>query len=486
LRRRRAPRSISYLAISRDFGTPRGAARRGARGTSLAIHWRMTSTRALLALLVAGIVTCQVGCAAEAEEDDTDQSADAITGGRIVVRQFGSPGTTIGKWGYDIKQPGRARALKPALAKEIFGDIGMNLLRIPVLAAEAHPSKGVGNIRRGEYADHLEAIKNVKAVKPGVDVFASLRLLGDKSFPGWVKDGGDVSAAKYAELLQDYLAFMKENGVTIDWLGIDNERKFNEGNITPAKYNAIVSDVKAWCRKNDVKVPGFVAAEDYGAAENIPWLQNLAETPAQFQHADAVGVHSYSKHRTPAYVGDLERLGKNDRGKALWDTELHWNDRDDDDAVRFDDIKAGMLLTMDHFDVGFRALSWWAFQPRSMKTKSAHVMSELVATTVGAATLATDDVDGKAPAMGKLNSRAFKNGPNQVTVWVANFDNKDHKSLWTEIANQKVAAASYVQWSAGGPDAGKTGNASLVKKNDACFSMNYPSNTITRVSVTLK
>lgn len=453
-------------------------------GMSLAISLRMTSKRASLAFLVAGVVLGQVGCAAETDEEDTEQSADAITAGRIVVRQFGSPGTTIGKWGYDVKQDGRSRAMKPALAKEIFGDIGMNLLRVPIRAIDAHPSKG--NVKRGEYADDIDAIKIVKAAKPNVDVFASVKLLGARSFPAWVKDGGDVVAARYAELIEDYLATMKAEGITIDWLGVDNERKFNEGNITPAKYNAIAADVKQWCRNHDVKVPGFIAAEDYGAAEDIPWLQNLAQTPQGFQHVDHVGVHAYSKHRTAGYVDALERLGKNDRGKGLWDTELHWNDRDDDNAVRFDDIKAGMLLTMDHFDVGFRGFTWWAFQPRSAKTKAAYVMSELVASTVGAATLPTDDMDGKAPANGKLNSRAFKNGAHEVTVWVANFDNKDHKSLWTEIVNQTVTAASYVQWSSNGPDAGKTGTANVVAKNKSCFAMTYPSNTITRVTVTVK
>lgn len=446
----------------------------------------MTTRSTSLAVLVAAVVTAQVGCAADVNEEDTEQSSDAITGGRIVVRQFGSPGTTIGKWGYDIKQDGRSRALKAGLANELFVEIGMNMLRVPVRAIDAHPSKGAGNIRRGEYADDIQAIKVAKAARPSIDIFASVKLLGDHSFPGWVKDGGEVNAAKYAELLEDYLAFMKSEGVTVDFLGVDNERKFNEGNITPAKYNAIVSDVKQWCRNHDVKVPGFIAAEDYGAAEDIPWLQNLAQTPAGFQHVDNVGVHSYSKHRTAGYVDALERLGKNDRGKGLWDTELHWNDKDKDDDVRFDDIKAGMLLTMDHFDVGFRAMSWWAFQPRSRKTKAAYVMSELVSSTIGAAVLPTDDMDGKAPAMGKLNSRAFKNGAREVTVWVANFDNKDHKTLWTEIVNQTVTAASYVQWSSGGADAGRTGSASLVTKNKSCFSMTYPSNTITRVTVTVK
>ncbi len=444
----------------------------------------MIFKRASLLVALASLVITQMGCAADTS-DDTNQTEDELTNGRIVVKQFGSPGPTLGKWGYDIKQDGRAKSLKPALANEIFNEIGMNLLRIPVRAIDGHPSQGVDNIKKAAYADDLEAIKNVQAAKPSVDIFASLKLLGDKTFPGWVKDGGDVNAAKYAVLIENYLAFMKSNGVTVDWLGVDCERKFNEGNITPAKYNAIVSDVKAWCKANGVKVPGFIAAEDYGPTEDTGWLQNLWQTAAKFSNVDHVGVHIYSKHRDAAYVAAMGTLAKNDHGAGLWDSEVHWNDLDGN-GTHFDDSKAGILSAMDHFDVGFRAMSWWAFQPRSMKTKSAYIMSELVSSTNGAASLPTDDMDGKSVAMNKFNSRAFKNGPNQVTLWVANFDNKDQKKQVAEISNQKVASATYVQWSSGSADAGKTGAATVVAKDPSKFTMNYPANTITRVTVLLK
>jgi O-glycosyl hydrolase len=294
-----------------------------------------------------------------------------------------------------------------------------------------------------------------------------------------------VTAGKYAALLENYLAFMNDHGVTVDWLGVDNERRFNEGNITPAKFNAIVDDVKGWCKSHGLKVPGFIAAEDYGPSEDTPWLQDLWQSPAKFSNVDHVGVHIYSKHRNAGYVDAMHTLANNDHGQGLWDTEFHWNDLDDD-GVHFDDVKPGMLSAMDHFDLGFHAMSWWAFQPRSMKTKSAYIMSELVASTSGASTLPTDDMDGKDVAMNKFNSRAFKNGPHQVTLWVANFDDKDQKAQATEIAGQTVTSASYLQWSPSSAAAGKTGSASVKPQEPSRFAMSYPANTITRVTVTLK
>lgn len=447
-----------------------------------------TRTPASFAFALASIVAAtSLGCVADDSSEDIGESSDALTNGRIVVRNLANPtGPTLAKWGYDIKQPGRSKALKPALAKEIFGDIGMNMLRVAVRAIDGHPARGMNNIAAGAYKEDLEAIENATAARPGLAIFASLKLLGDKTFPAWVKDGGDVNAGKYAELIEDYLAYMKSKGVTVDYLGVDCERKYNEGNITPAKYNEIASDVKAWCKANGVKVPSFIGAEDYGPVEDLGWLQNLWDSPQKFEHVDHVGVHIYSKHRTAAYVDAMGRLANSDHGKGLWDSEVHWNDLEKDGDTRFDDIKLGMLSAFDHFDVGFRAMSWWAFQPRSNKTKSAFIMSELVESTMGAAPLATDDMDGKAVAMNKFNSRAFKNGPNKVTVWVANFDNKDQKGQITEIANRTVQSATYVQWSSSSADAGKTGTASLAPKDKSCFSMSYPSNTITRVTVNLK
>ncbi|MDB4942719.1 MAG: hypothetical protein JWP97_2253 [Labilithrix sp.] len=440
-----------------------------------------------LLLAAAGVVaSTQAGCAAPTDDEDSESSAEALTGGRIVVRGFGSPGSQVGKWGYDIKQDGRSKAMSPALAKEIFVDIGMNMLRVPVRAADAHPARGVENIKVGEYAEDIDAIKTVMAARPGVEIFASVKLLGPKSFPGWVKDGGEVDAGKYSALLESYLAFMASKGITVDWLGVDNERRFNEGNITPGKYNAIVANVKAFCREKNLKVPGFIAAEDYGPGEDVPWLQNLWQSNAQFQHVDHVGVHIYSKHRDAGYVAQMQRLTQADHGKGLWDSELHWNDQNDDDNVGFDDIKSGMLTAFDHFDDGYKAVSWWAFQPRSRGSKSAYVMSELVSSTIGANNLPTDDFDGKAPAMGKLTSRAFKNGPNEVTLWVANLDDKDRKDQKTEIANQKVAGAAYVQWSSSSRPEGRSGNASLAKKDKSVFAMDFPANTITRVTVSVK
>jgi O-glycosyl hydrolase len=449
------------------------------------VHFAKTSQALALGLLVA---FSSIGCAADDEEEDVSESAEAITNGRIVVRQFGSPGPAVGKWGYDLKQDGRSKNLKPALAKEIFAEnrIGMPLVRVAIRAADGHPDRGVEQIARGAYAEDIDAIKTAKEARNDLEVFASLKLLGDETFPAWVKDGGQVNANAYAVLLENYLAFMKAEGITVDWLGVDNERKYNHGGITPAKYNAIVADVTAWCKDRGVKVPGFIAPEDYGPVEDTGWLNDLWQTPAKYDRVDKIGVHIYSKHRDAAYVDAMERLSNITRGKRLWDSEFHWNDLDKDGDVLFDDIKKGMLSAFDHFDLGFQSTTWWAFQPRSRGTKASFVMSELVASTIGAQTLPTDDGDGKGVAGNKLNTRAFKTGAKEVVVWVANFGGKDRKDQWTAIENQQLASASFVQWSPTSAAKGKDGNAKVVAKNPSCFAMTFPENTITRVKVTLK
>lgn len=431
------------------------------------------------AALVAVLLTA---CAAELPGEEEGETSSAVKDAEIVVRGFDDGGAKVKSWGYDVKQDGAARKLKPALAKEVFGDVGMNLIRVAVRATVGHPKKG--DVTGSAYADDLEAIANAKAVRPGLAVFASLKLLGKETFPGWVKTGGEVDAPTYAELLEDYLAFMKAKGVTIDWLGVDCERKWNEGNITPAKYVTIVNRVTAWAKQNDVKVPGFIAAEDYGPGDTASWANQLANQ-GDFSLVDRLGVHLYSKHREPSYLDKMDDVMNASRQKGLWDSELHWNDLDDD-GVKFDEIKSGMLLAFDHFDRGFESMTWWAFKAPSEGTKSANVQSELVRSTVGASVLATSDGSGNdRMATNTLSARGFKNDETHATVWVLNFG-AARKGEITQIGGQKVASASYVQWTSTSAVGGAKGNASLVGKNAAAFRMDYPAGTITRVSVTLK
>ncbi len=445
----------------------------------------MTFSRAAFALAIAGLLA--TGCAPSSDVDDiedADDSFDAVTPDGNIHVQFGNPGAGVNSWGYDIKQGGRSEAMTPELAQEIFVDTGMNMLRIAVRAKEGHPARGVSEIVKNAYKHDLAAIAIVRAARPDVKIFASLKLLADETFPGWVESGGKVNADDYATLLQNYLAYMNQKNVTIDVLGIDCEQRFNKGGINPAKYNAIVSKVRSYAQANGLKVPDFVGAEDYGPSYDIPWLKNLAQTADGFKNVDHVGVHLYSKHRDAAYADSIHALAQLDHGKGLWDTEFHWNDLDEN-GTTFKDVKPGMLLAMDHFDAGFHSMTWWAFQPRSMGIKSAHIMSELVQTTIGAKVLPTNDMDGVNNTMNKFNSRAFKNGPKQVTLWVANYGNgqPDQK---TEVGSQDVASASFVRWSSTSPIAGVKGEAKVKKKKPNTFEMDFPADTITRVTVLLK
>ncbi len=61
----------------------------------------MIGNRASLALVLAGLALAlaPVGCADDDSTEDIGESSQALTNGRIVVRQLGSAGPTIAKWG---------------------------------------------------------------------------------------------------------------------------------------------------------------------------------------------------------------------------------------------------------------------------------------------------------------------------------------------------------------------------------------------------
>lgn len=153
----------------------------------------------------------------------------AQTGGEIIVYPHIQK-QLFTDWGYDIKQPGKAVALSNNLISQIFIGDGMDVLRVPVYARDGHPAEGV--VTDEAYTitnDIIGAILRVKAIKPSVKIFASLRLEGSDTFQSWMLDGtGKVDSVQLAKMDSDYLVYMKSKGIRIDILGVDNEMEFKK------------------------------------------------------------------------------------------------------------------------------------------------------------------------------------------------------------------------------------------------------------------
>lgn len=275
----------------------------------------------------------------EEENPDPDIIPDRPAQSTIT---FDNPGELIDIFFYDIKQGNRN--LKNANeANEIFNIDDANGLRIPIRGEDnipAHPSAGtvVDNL----YTDILTSINlatQARAGKP-LKIFASKKLQGQTSFPSWVKDANGIIPAQYAILLADFIEFMNSKNIKIDYLGIDNEFVYNEGNITPQKYAQTIAELRILATARGFDMPLLVGYEDSGP-DKRNWVKNLIDN-GWGDTMDIYGTHYYPQFRPKdKLINDLALIGN----RPFWSTEPHWDKKAD--VNDFDEAEAGMV----HFGI---------------------------------------------------------------------------------------------------------------------------------------
>lgn len=359
-----------------------------------------------------------------------------------IVIQAATTRPIITDFGYDVKQPGKAKAFTAEDAKDIFGTDGFTCLRIPIWGDVAHPAHpAAGKIVADFYEPVLNAMKLARAVKPDVLFFASKRLEGKESWPDWTKDANGVIVGKYTAMLTDYLSFMHKKGFKIDVLGIDNEGEYNEGNVTPEKHKEIVAGVKEFCTTNNIPMPKIIGPETYGPKPK--WFAQLFRIGGK-DSLDIGGTHYYPKWRkAEKFATWAKRAG----GIPLWHTELHW-DKLDAPLDLLDEAERAIATLFDCTDHGATGFVWWAFHRTGVKGE---IQSAISSSLVRAAPITVNDGN---PGMkyGSLFTRAFRKG-NTITLWAVN---NSANAINSEIKIHGAAVsgnASVQQWTITGSSA---------------------------------
>ncbi|MEJ6951443.1 glycoside hydrolase family protein [Natronospora cellulosivora (SeqCode)] len=359
----------------------------------------------------------------------------------------------ISYWGYDIKMLNVVSGLSASYAEELFLEDGFNVLRVPILAIPAH-ILGPGKIMESRkyeqdynstYDEINAAIKRVLAVRNDVKIFASLKLWGQETFPEWVKDNNNnVIPAKYAILLMDYLEFMDENNIPIHVLGIDNERRFNEGNITPYRFKEIVDELNKLAKDRGIELPKILGPADYHPRAN--WLSDFMEN-AWGDRLDIVATHYYPNWRDR----DLDRFMNftkiaRDNNKPLWHAEVHghWGQHNPP-GRNFIDLAEGSLITIfDSIDQGFSGFVWWAY----MRDESirGQISRKIVQSTINSRPLEIEGFTDNPLVFGEFNTRAFRQD-NDILIWVLNNRESQQEKYIFELANYLIAGpVTYIQW----------------------------------------
>ena len=250
-------------------------------------------------------------------------------------------GPTIERWSWDLKGS-RGHTDTPQEAQLLYGDVQANLVRIPVESIW-HNSDGTLDPSH-QYGQILESIHNIQAVNPDVEVFASIRLRGATTFfgpttdPGWLIQGTQAWPVEqgqifsntvdkpnpefYSQLWADAIDFFADNGVNIDYIGLNNK---SELALDAARYVDSVDQLNAELTNRGYDTADFqyVGAEAFGPNGTINFLQDI-NSLGRLDTIDVVGSHQYyfqSNHQ-----GELwQTIAEQAPGRELWHTEVHLN-----------------------------------------------------------------------------------------------------------------------------------------------------------------
>ncbi|GAB3111811.1 hypothetical protein GCM10027160_13160 [Streptomyces calidiresistens] len=298
------------------------------------------SRRALLAtmgalpvLMAATPASADSGAPSTASETDVlvDPSAE-----RQTIRGFGGMNHT--SWIGD---------LTPAQRDTAFGNgegqLGFSVLRIPIPEDRAHWSREVATARR--------------AIEHGAIVFASpwnppahmveTFARGNQSNARRLRH--DMYGA-YARHLDDFNGFMRDNGVNLYALSVQNEPDYAHDWTwwTPA-------EMVRFLRENAGSIGTRVIAP-----ESFQYVKSFSDPilndPAALANMDILGAHLYG---TPYGNFPYPLFREKGRGKELWMTEVYHPNSSDSADLWPQALDVGQHIHHSMVDAGFQTYVWW-------------------------------------------------------------------------------------------------------------------------------
>ncbi len=389
-------------------------------------------------------------------------------------------GKLIDAFFFDLKGwPDRTNTVEKATA--YFVNDGMNGIRISIygdIQRPAHPGPGV--VVESQYEPMLTSITTALSVKPDLKIFASKKLRSTNSFPDWVKDGTGIIPKQYAIMLADFIEFMNGKGITIDYLGIDNEFVYNEGNITPEKYHETIFELRVLASTRGFDLPILVGYEDFGPNKRN-WVQILMES-GWGNDMDIYGTHYYPQFRPKdKLITDLNSIGN----RPFWATEPHWDQVKTENPDVFLNAEAAMVTLWDQTDLGMTGFMWWNYNLEDeLRTR---LMQAASTPLLYSRPISMTDIDGEdLTELGKLQSRAFIKA-NQITVYFVNMSDTSYTDYGIALSDhQKIADnVVYTQWRETTTIDGQQLSGTVTSDN-AAVQVNLPKRSITKIDLTIQ
>ena len=361
-------------------------------------------------------------------------------------------------------------------ANLFFQDLDMDGIRINIHGENikpAHPAKGV--VDSIYYATMLQSIRVAKLARGDKPfyIFASKKSSG-KSWPNWVYAGDTLNPSKYSDMVIDYLKFLKNHDITVDYLGIANEMN----NITPDIYAQTVIALKDKCLENDIKIPKMIGPDKWEPIGNKPscWIKNFLDKGYGDQ-LDIYGTHYYPNHRYYDKVTyELSLIGDRD----FWATEPHWTGIES--GTDYLNAEKSVCALWDLTDNGMNAFMWWGYGVSFHQSQ--YICQEFSAPIHGAQPCKMEDFDGESTTTyGKFQTRSFIKG-NNLEVYIINnntrvINNAPFKIDSANISGDVIAT----QFIENGPVSGDKNTVKPVTNN--VFLYTIPAKSFIHFSVPL-
>ncbi|MCQ9132323.1 glycoside hydrolase family 30 beta sandwich domain-containing protein [Streptomyces hilarionis] len=259
-----------------------------------------------------------------------------VSARRQVVRGFG--GMSHSAWIGDLTAAQRDTAFGAG-----DGRLGLSLLRIPVPEDRSAWSRDLATAKR--------------AVELGATVIASPWNPPSSMVETFVR-GSQTNARRlrysmygaYAQHLNDFTAFLRDNGVNLYAVSVQNEPDYAQDWTwwTPA-------EMVRFLRENAGSISTRVIAP-----ESFQYLKNMSDPilndPVALANVDVVGAHLYG---TPFANFPYPLFKQKGAGKELWMTEVYYPNSTDSADLWPQALDVGEHIHRAMVDAEFQAYIWW-------------------------------------------------------------------------------------------------------------------------------
>ncbi len=344
------------------------------------------------------------------------------------------PGTSIGpkiiRAGWDIKEwPGRLNTVGEA--RGLYVDVDANFLRVPFFP-QAHAENG--DVDESQYDIELAAMRSVVAARPDVEIYASVKLNGANTFPAWVSQAtanwplqnGNIfgntvlrpNPEHYSTMVADYLQYLKDEGIKIHFLGLNNE---TEGAVPAnryvATYDLLESKLDAAGFVGEYRDFEYVGPDSFGIPTAERFIDDLADL-GRLDTIDYVASHYYPQHGS-GNESDWLDLSNLSGGKPLWHTEFHMPGNTAAINELSQTVRDALSVVFASFRNGVDSYIWWD-SGNSLNQVRDVIKRDVMTTTLGATPVFTSPAyQGKGDPDGLPLYQAFVED-SKVTMWIVN------------------------------------------------------------------